>query len=482
MRLIVSLISAIVLALSGDACAAGRVVRDQPGWPVVFELDRGESLDVLGQTITLVSFEEHTQPDHWIRDNLSRKTIASADVVVDVRGPGADQQPRRITLKLRPYEMPVTVGGIRLYVETTKNWGTTAQLQPMADVQRDVRLSARPAGEPWGPAELVFPIRGYRWRSSTYQNTWTSLVPYNLLYYHRGEDLGAIPDKLDVAAIFAGTVTMSPLPNGDGKSNGFIVRHASGVETRYGHMNLESLRPESIVGSAVKAGQVVGKTGMTWAGRRSQTHDPHLHVGLTYNDTPLATYPFLIEAYFRSYPDALLPVAGNYHFALPNEPVRLDGSRSLARPGRTVVAHEWRLSDGRRIDNAIAEIRYDRPGLYSEELIVRGDDGSEDHDFAQVRVFPPEPGAPIARGWVHATPMRGLQPGKPVTFWNRLMGATAPVSIDFGDATSEQTITSELSHTFAKPGTYTITFRSKGPADEPATVRLRVVIEPASTR
>jgi hypothetical protein len=35
-------------------------------------------------------------------------------------------------------------------------------------------------------------------------------VPYNKLYYHRGEDYGAIPDRLDVVAPFEGTVIATP--------------------------------------------------------------------------------------------------------------------------------------------------------------------------------------------------------------------------------------------------------------------------------
>lgn len=473
-RWLLGLLLLLAAAPAGLAAEPGpRIVRNQPGWPVVFELDPGQSCDVAGKSVKLVSFEEHVQPDYWIDANPDRKTFASADVVVDVAG-------ERATLTLRPYQLPVAVNGLRLYVEMTREWATKCEIEPVDGMERAVRLSARPAGEPWGPADLVFPIRDYRWRSSTYYNTWSSLVPYNRLYYHRGEDFGAIPDRLDVLAMFDGTVAKSPLPKGDGQSNGLTIRHSSGLELRYAHMNTETIRPELTEGAAVKAGQVLAKTGMTWSGRRSQTHDPHLHTGFAFEGTRLSSYPFMVDAYFRAYPDALLPVAGGYYFTTGGGEVRLDGSRTAARPGRRVASYRWVLHDGRTIDGPAATVRYDRPGCYAEELIVKADDGTEDRDFAQVRVWDAEyPAAnkQVARGWVHLSPGRGVKPGTPVLFWNRLAGTVGPVSIDFGDGSVAQEIKAEATHAFAAAGVYTVAVAGKGKAGEPIMVKLRVVVE-----
>jgi murein DD-endopeptidase MepM/ murein hydrolase activator NlpD len=440
----------------------------------VFELNAGDSFRLGERTVTLVSFEEHWQPDHWVQTNGEGKTLESASVHVDVSG-------EKATLLLRPYQPPVTVNGLRLYVETTKNWATKCELEQVDGVQRDVRLSSCAEGETWGPPDFVFPLRDYRWRSSTYQNTWSSLVPYNRLYYHRGEDLGAIPDRLEVVAMFDGTVAQSPLPRGDGKSNGLIIRHASGLELRYAHLNTEGIRPGMIEGAAVKAGQPLAKTGMTWNGRRSQTHDPHLHAGFAFEGTRLSTYPFFVEAYFRTYPDdALLPVAGGYYFTVPGRDVKLDGSRSVARPGRKVASHRWTLHDGRTANEALAGVRYDRPGLYSEELTVTLDDGSQDRDFAQVRVYDPDPAKArkIAYGWAYHTPVRGIKPGTEVLFWNRLINTAGPVVLDFGDGSEPQPVRAEATHKYENAGTYTVALSGKGPGDEPVTVRLRVVVEP----
>ena len=470
------LASLIMLAVFSRRAAAGdaRGVRQQQGWPAVFELNAGDSFRLCERTVRLASFEEHWQPDHWVQNNGERRTLESASIHVDVSG-------EKATLLLRPYQMPVTVNGLRLYVETTKNWATKCDFETLDRVERDVRLSACREGESWGPSDFVFPLRDYRWRSSTYQNTWSSLVPYNRLYYHRGEDLGAIPDRLDVMAMFDATVIQSPLPKGDGKSNGLTIRHASGLELRYAHMNTEGIRAEMTEGAAVKAGQPLAKTGMTWNGRRSQTHDPHLHAGFAFEGTRLSTYPFFVEAYFRTYPgDALLPVAGGYYFTVPGREVKLDGSRSVARPGRKVASHHWTLHDGSATNQAQAGARYDRPGLYSEELTVTLDDGSADRDFAQVRVYDPDPvkARKIGYGWAYHTPVRGIKPGTEVLFWNRLINTAGPVSVDFGDGSEPQPVRADATHKYQKPGAYTVTLRGRGPSDEPVTVRLRLVVEP----
>src|SRR3546814_16843238 len=94
----------------------------------------------------------------------------------------------------------------------------------MEDVEKDVRLSICLEGESWGPESLKFPILDYRWRASAYNNTWSSLVPYNKLYYHRGEDYGAIPDKLDIIAPLDGEIMDTPLPDGDIASHALFLR------------------------------------------------------------------------------------------------------------------------------------------------------------------------------------------------------------------------------------------------------------------
>lgn len=446
--------------------------------PLVFELDLGQARQIrvtgpagpVERSVQLLAVREFYWPNHHIPDLAQRRVFRSAEVDVEVSG-------TRTTLLARPFEMPRTINGLRLNVETTRGWATAPQLDPMPEVRGAVRFSCVAAGAPWGPSELRFPVRNYRWRANTYGNTWLALVPYNQHYYHRGEDFGAIPDQLEVIASLGGMITRSPLPDGDKDSNGLRIRCLSGVDLDYYHMDLETIVPCRTNGAAVKTGDPLGCTGMTWAGRKSQHNDPHLHWGVSVGGVPLASYPFVVEAYLRDYADPLLAVAGGYHYALPGETVELDASRSLARPGRRIVRYQWRLHDGREVDGPRASVQANRPGLFSEELRVLADDGSEDRDYAQLRVWNAKIGAPFAAGWFYHWPVRGGRPGAQILFWNRLYKTTGPVEINFGDGSGPVRMYQEITHAYGKAGTYTASLRSLGPADEPVEVRMRVVIE-----
>jgi len=52
------------------------------------------------------------------------------------------------------------------------------------------------------------------------------------------------------------------------------------------------------------------------------------------------------------------------------------------------------------------------------------------------------------------------------------------VEIDFGDDSKPVRIGQEITHAYRKAGLYTAALRSRGPADEPVEVRMRVVIDP----
>lgn len=455
----------------------GKTVTDIPGWPTVFELNRGESHllkrclggETVEREIRLIEVNENHEPDFWTGAGGSR-TLLNAEVSVEVSGVPAK-------LLCRPYQQPVTVNGLRLYVEATRSWANDVQYAPL-QVNSDVRLSAVAEGENWGPASFVFPIGAFRWRANTYNNTWLSLVPYNSLYYHRGDDFGAIPDVLPVIASLDGTLVQTPLPDGDGKSNWLLIQTESGIRLLYAHMNTENINCSMTLGRNIAAGDLLGKTGMTWSGGKTQKSDPHLHFGLIVNDTNISAYPFITEAYFRSYPsDKAITVAGGYRFTVPGMEIEIDGSRSQASPGHQIKELEWRLHDGSSVKESKLKMTFDRPGLYSEELIVRTEDGYEDRDFLQVRVYDKARGREIATGWVYHSPVRGIRPDMPVLFWNRLR-KVSQISVDFGDGAPSQAVEDAISHSYAQPGIYTVTFSATGPADEPVTVKMRVVVEP----
>ncbi|MGC9350261.1 MAG: hypothetical protein ACP5JG_19120, partial [Anaerolineae bacterium] len=194
------------------------------GWPLLVELDQGETVrfDLLGETHTVKLHDviHRWQPDYWVEENPSHRTLQEAEIYLDLDG-------LRVHLTHRPYQMPIRMGSLHLYVETTHRWATECTYASLP-VEKAVRLSIQDADAPWSPVPLRFPIRGYRWLANSYNNSWSALVPYNKLYYHRGEDFGAIPDELPVVAILGGTVTASTVPNAEG-SNGISIRSPEGL-------------------------------------------------------------------------------------------------------------------------------------------------------------------------------------------------------------------------------------------------------------
>ena len=461
----------------------GEVFVGNADWPTLFELDVGEKyrlrrvVEGAERTaeIRLLGLRAVDQPLPFARGQRGIGEVRARVAVDGVEG----------ELVGRAYQMPQIVNGVRIGVETAKEWAGQG-LRTVEGVTRELRLAAVFEGETWGPAAARFPIRDYRWRSSTYMNTWGSVVPQpDRLYYHRGEDYGAEPDILEVVAVHGGRVTHSPLPNGDGASNRLSILEPSGVATTYAHMDIEHVSCAMEVGTAVVAGRVLGRTGMTWQGKRSQTADPHLHVGFALAGpdgeprTRFNSFPTLAEAYLRDYDDACLPMAGGYIFALPGQPVRLDGTRSLARAGRRIMRHVWTLSDGRSVEAASAAVTYKRPGYYVEKLTVVADDGTAWSDIAQVCVLDPGREAPRGfAGWLYHTPVRGIWPGTTVTFraglWRR-----ATVAIDFGDGTAPVGYDRAVSHAYSQPGLYTVLVRGTDAA-QPLTIGALVRVDKAS--
>jgi hypothetical protein len=466
---------ALLLCALAPAAEEGRMVLQEPGWPCVFELDRGQAVQVPagGKTVRvkLIEYQLAYEPDYFIGKNAAHKTVAGAAVKIEVGGQPA-------TLLCRPFQMPGTFGGLRLYIEAVREWSKAADYAVLEGLEREVRISAVPAGQSWGPDKLVFPVAAYRWRSSSYMNTWNSLVPYNRHYYHRGEDYGALPDRLAVVAPFDGKVVATPLPEGDGKSNGLRIEAPNGLQCRLSHMNIESIEKKLTIGTAVRAGERLAQTGCTWSGRRAQHNDPHLHCQFDWKGQRLGTYPFLMEAYFRTYDDTLVAVAGGHQFALPARPVVLDGSRSLARPGKKIASWTWKLYDGRTVDGARTEVTFEKPGLYAEELIVKTEDGQEDRDAVHVRVYDPKRGRNMAMGWLHYHPSRDVTAGRPVLFCNATW-KTSGVRIDFGDGSEPQPVQREIQHAYAKPGLYTVTLSAQGPDGEPVSVKVRIHVRQA---
>jgi PKD repeat protein len=215
---------------------------------------------------------------------------------------------------------------------------------------------------------------------------------------------------------------------------------------------------------------------MTWNGQKSQHNDPHLHTDMNFNGYQISAYPYLIEAYFRKYDDKVLAVAGGYRFANIGDSVELDATRSVCREKEKIVSYQWRLHNGETINQLVVRLKYDKPGYYSEELLVKTAGGAVDKDFLQVRVNDVQSSKETAHGWAYYSPVRNIKPGENILFWNRLNNTKTDVSIDFGDGTEIQAMKSEISHSYAKSGNYTVEIFSKGANNEPVSVKLEVVV------
>jgi murein DD-endopeptidase MepM/ murein hydrolase activator NlpD len=455
------------------------IVMDLPGYPLVFELNIGDSIIIdrtykskhITRTIQLHDFRLFKEYNSWFPDSLGKSDYYKAEVDVIVSG-------KIFTMKMQSYQMPVDVNGLRIYVEAVRKVNEIPNLDPVAKMKKDVRFSVALEGEPWGiPSDLEFPVNDYRWRSASYNNTWGALVPFNLLYYHRGEDYGAIPDKLDVSAWVDGEIILSPLSGGNNGSNSIMIRDKNGLIFDYSHCNTEFIDPGIQKGKTVKKGQYIARTGMTWDGRKSQHTDPHLHTGMGYNGYQISLFPYAIEAYLRKYEDKVLAVAGGYRFTKTGETVELDGSRSICNVGEKIVWYQWKLHDGQIVNQSDVIIQYTAPGFYSEELIVKTANGLIDKDFLHVRVYDQNSTRKVAYGWAYYYPVRSIKPGQEILFWNRLINTITDVKIDFDDGSPVQTINKELKHSYSKSGNYSVELTSQGINNEPVTLKLEVIVE-----
>jgi murein DD-endopeptidase MepM/ murein hydrolase activator NlpD len=458
------------------------IIMNIPGYPLVYELNIGDSILIdrtfknkrLARTIKLKDIRLLKEYNSWVPDSLGKANYYKAEVDITVSN-------KTYTLNHQPYQMPVPVEGLRLYVEAVKKIDEIPNLDPVEKMKKDVRLSVCLEGEPWGiPSDLEFPVNEYRWRSASYNNTWGGLVPFNLLYYHRGEDFGAIPDKLNVCAWTDAEIIKSPLPDGNIGSNSIMIRNRNGIVLDYSHCNAEYIDTGILTGRSVKKGQPIAKTGMTWNGKKSQHADPHLHTGMGYNGYQISLFPYAIEAYFRKYDDKVLAVAGGYRFAKAGDTLGLDGTRSICCDGEKIVSYQWKLHDGQTVNKPVTKMKYSSPGYYSEELTVITASGATDKDFLQVRVYDQNSTKKIAYGWAYYYPVRNIKTGQDILFWNRIYNTETDVHIIFGDGSAVQTIKEEIRHSYSKSGSYTVELTSTGFNKEPISVKMEVIINQIS--
>lgn len=100
---------------------------------------------------------------------------------------------------------------------------------------------------------------------------------------HAGIDLAA-PTGTPVRSVADGIVQSAGSSSGYG--NLVTIRHATGIESYYGHLSRIDVRP----GSIVSAGELIGAVGST-----GNSTGPHLHLEIRHNGAPTDPEPFLRE-------------------------------------------------------------------------------------------------------------------------------------------------------------------------------------------
>lgn len=438
--------------------------------PAVCDLSVGESCPAAlasGRTksVRLVSLREHTEPYFESMTDAFCEAVVRADVEVDVDG-------MRAVVAGGPFRLPQRVNGVNVLVTTTKGWLDGVVPDVLA---KDVRLEVKDAAAPfYDPGRFIFPVRNYRWRVSNYQHTWLGLaVNQAQHYYHRGEDMGMIPDLDEVLSMSAGTVNTVPGPKGDNASNTFIVEDPAGLAFRYSHMNAPHIRQELQPGVKVALGEKLGLTGNTWRGR--PVSDPHLHVDVRSDGAWRNSFPIIVNAYQTSFPGETMPVAGGWRHVWAGGSVDLDGSLSIAGAGRRIRSFGWTFTDGTRASGVKTRRTYPRPGGYSEQLQVTDDKGTRYLDFLEIFVLDRNNKKPPPFIWMNYYPIRGIRAGTPVRFLTRF-SHTKDVTLDFGDGTKVPR-EEMLEHRYAKPGTYVVTATGADAGSGPAVFKLRVVVE-----
>ena len=440
-------------------------------WPMTVDVNPGETVTAIrngvAHTFRILS-DANGQPA-IVYETMPFPTTSATNRVNYAARVRLQIDGTEVEMVARPFQYPVEAAGLRLYLDGTQEWLGTDDVYPV-NLPKRIRLRFTAAGESWGPATLRFPVGEYRWYATTYNNTWLGVVPQdvNTVYYHKGEDFGAVPDLLPVLAPEDGVVS----------TNGTGVQTTAVDGTLYwsAHMNVAGIFVNA--GDWVVAGQTLGVTGK----RGNSDADPHVHYDATWGSEEPGSYPFAADAYLRDYPDAGIPVAGGYQFVFTGDTLTLDGRRSLARPGRTITAYRWILHDGSVVNGPTAPLTVATAGYYGEELRVFFDDGREERGFTQVRVFARgSSGQMPILGLLYQYPVRGIHPGDLVTIRHHpFLLASNERTIDFGDGSAVQTVYGgqpTIPHAYAVPGLYTVTVR---PAGTPAQVlKTSVLVEAA---
>jgi hypothetical protein len=190
----------------------------------------------------------------------------------------------------------------------------------------------------------------------------------------------------------------------------------------------------------------------------------------------------LVTAYQQQHGTRPLAVARPHQTVVTGEKVPFDGSQSVTLDA-PITSYKWQLPNGRTVDDSIAEMTFDSPGVYIATLRVTDDKGREDVDFCRVKVFTKdaiEKNMPTI--FMTHNPTLKLAVGQPVSFRMWLQAREPrPIQVDFGDGTVIQDYVSytEIKHRFRTAGIH-IVRASTTIAGKPITQCRKVIVQTAA--
>ena len=474
--------AALALVWIAASVEAKPVVKDMKiGDAFIYRLRNGEE-----KCITLLSVRE-------TRDSF-RLAVRSAEVDVDVDGVKA-------TIPVALYNLPRVVHGVKLDAAVTKGYLSNSNEPEIWDLApgADARLRFWDPDQPLlEPGTFIYPVK-QRWFASDTQMANDPCYVDNgedpksrSIYYHYALDIGGYDHWVPVLAATDGEVVsvagkvlkeypQDKYPFVTPRYDVVYLRDVRGWLYRYSHFS--SILPQIQLGSRVKMGEWIGVLGKEGASGGWS----HLHFGVHGVEGDergiINGYPFLVEAYLREHPGALLAVARPHHLVQTGEEVELDGSNSICDGGR-IVSYRWLFHDGAEVEGKKVKKVYDKPGAYSEILWVKDNRGQEDVDFAVVHALAAENTMEHLPPSIHATyyPTDNIKVGDEVYMKARAFRVKGgKEKWDFGDGLTGETCSlndfASISHHYEKPGLYIVIVRRDSDNGTSAAAHLKIVVE-----
>ena len=426
------------------------------------------------------------------RDNVTR-AVRSAGATLSING-------QQVTVATGTYTLPITVGQVKLDCPVTRDYYPGSQ-QDDWHLVGDARIRLWPAGSPYiQPGTFTYPVKQRIFASDTQMSNEPAFVngkeyPRPTIYYHEGLDFGGAEGTDEVVAAADGLILSANTQRIDGyedyhtflKAGVIYMLDDRGWLLSYNH--LYSVDSAVKPGVRVKQGQTLGRMGKEGLSGGYT----HLHFKIRSRTTSgeWATeeaYPFIWEAYHRQYNPSVIAIARPHHLAKVGETVTLDGNKSW-----NAASFEWSLSMGMRALGPVQQIRYERPGTYSEILKVTDAQGQVDYDFAVVQVVNPElDSARVMPPTIHAAyhPTQNIRANDAITFMVRSFNVDGygKETWDFGDGSPAVTVQSlwgdnhnpdgyaSTKHHYSRPGDYIVTVSRSNKYGDTATAHLHIEV------